>query len=150
MKRDLDFQEEEIDEKLRRSEASQEQLKAMILDLRKDLDSCRSETWRLQQCTELNGYKAMLLSQMDPSTDAEHDEKFSDADLEELNENADAELALLMEKLGSVRSEMQELDEKRRVLAKELEEFEDCDFSDSEDEGDDLRSLRFGNLVQRA
>ncbi len=152
IKRELELQEEDIDENLQHSEASQAQLKAMIQDLRKDLASCRSETWKLQQCTELDGYKDMLLSRIDPSAGAgqESADHLSETELEELNDEADTQLALLMAKLGSVRGEMEELDEKRKLLSKELEEFSELQFSDSEDEGDDLRALRVGNVLQRA
>ena len=152
LKRELSSQEDEIDENLRQSEASHQQLQAMICDLRKDLDSCRAQTWSLEQCSELDGYKAILLSRMEPIACSVHGE-ISDnevAELDELNETADAELASLMEKLSSVRNEMQELDEKRRMLAKELEEFEESELMDGDNEGEDLRALRVGNLLQRA
>jgi chromosome segregation ATPase len=153
LKREVNLQEEEIDENLRQSEASQEELKAMISDLRRDLASCRAESWSLAQCSELAGYKSMLLSSIESNDDelaeAEEDPT-SLAELEALNETIDAEFSVLMAKLGSVRSEMLELDEKRQQLAKELEEFDDYDASDSEPDIDGLRTLRQGDQLQRA
>ena len=143
LKREVNRQEEEIDENLRQSEASQEELKAMISDLRRDLASCRTESWSLTQCSELAEYKSMLLSSIESNADEledEEDDPSSLAELEALNETVDAEFSVLMAKLGTVRNEMLELDEKRQQLARELEEFDDYDVSDIEADIDGLRT----------
>lgn len=108
-----------------RQSANESALETMIKDMRRELASCREDSWRLDEVAELGDMKERLMMSMLPrlAPTSEGGEGLSAesvasgfAALSALNDEMDDELEALMQQLGSVKTQFSSLDAQRRTL----------------------------------
>ena len=108
-----------------RQSANESALETMIKDMRRELASCREDSWRLDEVAELGDMKERLMMSMLPrhAPVSEGGEGLPAesvasgfAALSALNDEMDDELEALMEQLGSVKTQFSSLDAQRRTL----------------------------------